>query len=201
MADTRRRGLQRLAERGDPGARAALLVERVRLGELAPGRLGLLALLGDAAARAALGDEAPAASKDLPRWVRALARHDPQASDRAILALAEADLGARAEWPELAGWQAEAAAAARAWVERPSAERRQRLKEVVAGFRWHGQAEVMTACEAVGAALAALGAGDTTEDAVRAAKAVARHLGEEAARATLAAALAPWAVRGRGEVP
>jgi hypothetical protein len=56
MADTRRRGLQRLADRGDPTARAALLVERDRLRELAPGRPGLLALLGEAGALAALGD-------------------------------------------------------------------------------------------------------------------------------------------------
>jgi hypothetical protein len=194
VADERLRTLERAAASGDEAAKAALLVERARLGRVPEGRLAVAALLGEPAARTALGPRAPVASKDVARFVRAVCKQDPQAADRVVLAVAELDLGARAEWPALADWSVVAAAAARAWVERPSAAARQRLVEAAEAYRWRGQAEVMDAGQVVATSLRALGAGDATEDAVRAVKAVARLLGEETVRSALHAALRAWAL-------
>lgn len=56
MTDERLRTLEREAATGDVAARARLLRERERVGELPPERLRLGAALGDAAARLALAD-------------------------------------------------------------------------------------------------------------------------------------------------
>lgn len=59
MTDERLRGLARGAETGDVNARARLLSERVRLGELSERRIAVAAYLGDAGARLALSGRAP----------------------------------------------------------------------------------------------------------------------------------------------
>lgn len=64
MTDARLRALERSArDPQDVGAQGALLRERLRRGELDPGRLRLAAFLGDAAAHAALADSLPAADE------------------------------------------------------------------------------------------------------------------------------------------
>ncbi|MGE0706780.1 MAG: hypothetical protein AB7N76_06205 [Planctomycetota bacterium] len=73
MSDQRRRALEREAH-GDREQAAALLLERVRAGELSPTQLELLALLGEPAAALALPD-----ARVLP------AAPDPQAFAAALL--------------------------------------------------------------------------------------------------------------------
>jgi len=79
MADDRLRRLEREAAGGDPEARARLLRERARSGELPRERLGLAAWLGDPAAAAALGPEAPAPPEEVGRWAAGAARFGQEA--------------------------------------------------------------------------------------------------------------------------
>ncbi len=220
MADERLRALEREAARGDEPARAALLVERVRLGRLPATRLAAAALLGEPAARAALGSRAPEGSGDLARLVRSLCALEPGARDRVLLAMAELDLCATPVrgaivFPALPAWRAEVAAAARAALERPSEETRARLAARLAAHRWplreeavHDDGskrlrvwlEVVATCEALARALASLGedpraprAQGATEGAVRLVKACARRVGEPAVREALGS-LRAWAL-------
>ncbi len=66
MADQRLRDLERDATHGDLQARARLLRERLRVGDLAEERLRLAAYLGDEAARSACGDAAAVFVLTLP---------------------------------------------------------------------------------------------------------------------------------------
>lgn len=73
MSDQRRRRLERAAAAGDLEASAALLIERVRAGDLAPDRLELAAHLGDPAAVQALGrDPLRPPTITIARWVRGI---------------------------------------------------------------------------------------------------------------------------------
>lgn len=80
MGDARRRRLEREAARGDAAARAALLGERVRAGDLPAERLRLAAHLGDPDARRVVG--ATTAPGD---WFAALGGFGPEAALRAVL--------------------------------------------------------------------------------------------------------------------
>ncbi|MCO5170936.1 MAG: hypothetical protein M9894_31795 [Planctomycetes bacterium] len=111
MPDDRLRDRARDAERGDPDARARLLVERVRSGALAPERLRLAAHLGDEAAGLALG-EADDGPGDLVAWAGRLAGAGREALVRAFVAVA------RLFPPPHASVEA-ALVAAEAWCEGP----------------------------------------------------------------------------------
>lgn len=67
MADRRLRELERASAEGDLDAGARLLLERVRIGDLAPGRLRLAAYLGLPAATLAAPEVT--APEDLIAWV------------------------------------------------------------------------------------------------------------------------------------
>jgi hypothetical protein len=85
--DHRLRDLARAASQGDLQAEARLLLERVRRGELDEDRLRVAALLGDPAARGALGVAAAARDDDDDAaWLRGVAEVDPSV---ALWALAE----------------------------------------------------------------------------------------------------------------
>lgn len=132
MVDRRLRSLEREAG-DDPAGRARRARERLRAGLLDPDRVALLALLGDGAARAALGEVAPAPVELLddlietlvlagvPLQVRvgataareALAAHS---IEPAALARAEAALSAAEAWLDCP-CEAHRSAAARHWIE------------------------------------------------------------------------------------
>lgn len=102
MSDERRRELERTwRTSGDPLDGAALLRERVRLGELEARRIALAAYLGDPAARAAAPD-APVADPAAPLagWLAAAPSGGPQTWPRAglvVLRAARARAAADAE--------------------------------------------------------------------------------------------------------
>lgn len=142
MSDTRRRARERAArdDAGDEAARARALVERLRAGDLPPGRLRLAAYLGHAPARAALGLAAPPAlslapprgldpppdPEHAPAWLAmrivdhwlvewaAFGDEVPVAAALAVGRRALVDLGPAPD-PRLAA----ALAAAQAWVDAP----------------------------------------------------------------------------------
>lgn len=92
MADARLRALEREAIRGDGVAGARLLLERVRLGALAPSRLHLAAYAGDARARLALGPGAPVAPAEPKAWVLGFESWGQEVCVRAAAAVARAAL-------------------------------------------------------------------------------------------------------------
>ncbi len=59
VSDREKRELQRQAAQGDTDAEARLLLARMRSGEISPAQVRAAAYLGDASARAALGEGAP----------------------------------------------------------------------------------------------------------------------------------------------
>lgn len=87
MGDRGRRQHERAAAT-DVDAAARLLVERVRAGELPQRRLQLAALLGDAVARRAVGQEAAAPVQALDAWLHDLAEWGHEAVARAAIAAA-----------------------------------------------------------------------------------------------------------------
>lgn len=100
MSDSRLRELERQAAAGDVQARARLLAERVRVGDLAPDRLQLAAYLGDPQARQALGEQAPAQVEQLSTWSEGLEQWGRDTLIRAALAAARLGLGVwRARYP------------------------------------------------------------------------------------------------------
>lgn len=85
MSDARRRRLEREVARGDPLARATLLGERLRAGELSRERLLVAAHLGDVDAARAV-DAAPPPDGDA--WFAGLRAFPGEAALRAVLAAA-----------------------------------------------------------------------------------------------------------------
>ncbi|MGE0710081.1 MAG: hypothetical protein AB7N76_33705 [Planctomycetota bacterium] len=85
--DHGRRTQERAAAAGDPEAAAALLLARVRDGELEREGLELAAHLGEVAAALALGQAAPP-PLELEPWLQALARWPVEVARRAVYALA-----------------------------------------------------------------------------------------------------------------
>src|SRR5690242_18087499 len=78
MSDQRRRRAERDAAGGEPAARARLLVERLRLGELQREALELAAYLGHSPARSALGSGAPRAQGELAERLEGLEPWGPE---------------------------------------------------------------------------------------------------------------------------
>lgn len=91
------RELERAAARGEPGARRALLVARLRAGRLDDERVAYAAALGDDDARALLGESAPE-RLGLLAWLEAV-RHEPWGPS---VGLAAAVAAARASLPTFA---------------------------------------------------------------------------------------------------
>jgi len=95
MGDTRLRQLEREAAGGDLQARAHLLRERTRTGDLASERLSLAAYLGDEASREALALGSVDDEPSLESWVRGLSDWGEPACARAAAA------AARLLWPRV----------------------------------------------------------------------------------------------------
>jgi hypothetical protein len=94
VTDARLRALARSDD--DPQARARLLAERVRAGDLTPARLRVAAYLGDEAARLALGERWPPDAEDIGLWLEGVEEHGGR--DAGVWAVAEAHLASlRAE--------------------------------------------------------------------------------------------------------
>ncbi|MCO5171565.1 MAG: hypothetical protein M9894_35125 [Planctomycetes bacterium] len=84
MSDARRRRLEREVARGDPPARAALLGERARAGDLPAERLLLAAHLGDPDAREVVGAQPPCGD-----WFSALGDFGAEVALRAVLVVVQ----------------------------------------------------------------------------------------------------------------
>lgn len=128
MTDERLRRLSREAG-GDDDARARWITERLRAGRLFRRRVELAAWLGDAAARLALGNDAPTpaplpharasrgvtARRDVQAWADDLVRYGKSAVVRATVALVDGSGYDDLDRPVLAPAR-EALATARAWL-------------------------------------------------------------------------------------
>ena len=130
MVDTRLRRLERAASQGDVEARARVLCERLRAGDLAEERVRLAAYLGDPGARLLLAERAP----ELPviraraglelnqrRWITGLRAYGKEWLVLAAVALAHARFAAWTRWDETDERPRRAVAAAEAWVRCPCA--------------------------------------------------------------------------------
>jgi hypothetical protein len=119
VTDQRLRDLERDAAHGDLQARARLLLERVRVGDLTEERLRLAAYLGDEAARIAIGGAGSDVPDNLLDWLAGLRRwgRRPMAYAafellRAVLPILEAESGSRQFRPIVE--------AAEAWTRSPT---------------------------------------------------------------------------------
>lgn len=149
MADESLRRWERLAEAGDLEARARLLRERMRLGELPAERLGLLALLEDPLAAQALGQELPETRPSPKDWARMLAPLGPEVVVRVAVGLARAVL--RRDEP----YSLRAIRAAEAWVlnqDKARAEAAGQAADAIAARRWAIEAHLHSSVEAAEAA-------------------------------------------------
>lgn len=214
MSDARLRQLQRDAATGDLAARARLLNERVRIGDLAPDRLQLAAYLGDEAAEEALGQRPHVPPTiTIGRWVRGLARPtDGRYPDWAAQAYARAAAAAaRATLPCFAGRDPAGAVRAvdalDAWIACPCDEHGRASAAAAShvpqsppgpaglfasrGVRFAGLAILRAAAVSLvqGGAPATASASDAAADAARATSA-------EVVRAAIREALVPWALEG-----
>lgn len=139
MADSRLRELERQAAQGGAQARARLLSERVRVGDLDLGRLRLASCLGDEASRLACEEEPPA---DLAATLEALAGWEREVTVRVLVA------GVRRMLPLLEAWfptedrPADAVAAAEAWLATPTTD--QAIAALEASDRAQGAANRIT---------------------------------------------------------
>lgn len=156
MTDQRLRGLERDASHGDLHARARLLLERVRVGDLPEERLRLAAYLGDEVATLVLGPAAPTSTlpTEIDTWARSLAPFGQETSVRAALGVANEFMAAwRARWPDDDRPRL-AIRAAESWLRCPCSE--------------HGLAAAAPAAEARNAATAVAGRwrydGDAADD-------------------------------------
>lgn len=223
MADAALRELERrYRESGEEADRARWLAGRVRAGEVSTDRLALAAHAGDAAARLALGPDAPPVVHDLTEWARALAPWGAEARARAALAAARAALplllrgsNPNPELPRLLraaeGFVHGPERSASARLAPPGVEPRAAAVQAIA--RAIERADTFAVDEAgqaiVAAAQAALWIphGDHAPPPLResldaavaealllAARALGRDSGPRAVRAALTAALAPWAL-------
>lgn len=209
VSDERRRRLEREAAAGDLAARAALLAERVRVGELAADRLELAAHLGDPAAAQALGRE-PLGPPTITmgRWVRGLhpgrdwAPWAREAFARAAAAAGRATLGCFG--PEARRAATSALEALDAWIACPCDEHAAAASQAgtlvalgppgpmglfaARGTRFAGPAVYKATTVALATVPANVTAGEVAMDAARATS-------TEAVRAAIRDALVPWALR------
>ena len=186
MPDLRLRRLERMARAGDDHARARLLLERVRQGALAYGRLRLAAHLGDEAAGMALGPERSVPAQTLEALLRDLALFEEAPWVRAALAASE---------EALSSWQpsqpADAAAARRmlgevgAWLTCPCEQHRRRVARIPAPGR---------APFARDLARAVSREGERARWARRTIRDAARYVGEAPVRERVTETLLEWAL-------
>lgn len=212
MSDARLRQLERDAATGDLTARARLLNERLRVGDLAADRLQLAAYLGDAAAEEALGKR-PLVPPTITvgRWVRGLARAaDGRYPTWAAEAYARAAAAAaRATLPCFAGRDpagaVRAVEALEAWIACPCDEHARASAAAASGVpvappgpaglfasrgvRFAGLAilRAVSVPQLQGGAPATASASDAAADAARATSA-------EVVRGAIREALVPWAL-------
>lgn len=164
---------------GDDEDAGRYVRERLRRGEVDASRLALAAYAGDAAARAALGERAPAPPADLEAWVRGLGAFDPALPGRVVAGVAghvlltpltRAWLGApctprgHAVRSVVVRQAREACAALRELAERPTEEARAALgrhAELLAPATIDRSAPTEQAARAVRALRAALACGQT----------------------------------------
>lgn len=188
VPDSIRRDLERRARQGDSTAEAAALVRRLRAGELDEDRLRVAALVGDPAARLALGRGAPA----IPAHAHGLARAlQAFGSDVVIRATISAVRAMSAIADPRAGWdlrRARAAiAAAEAWLACPCEAHLDAARDVgQTGDEVPADAELAPAWAVIGPEGTRLFA---TEVALGCA---ASELGEETMRQGLRRALVSW---------
>ncbi|MGE0708658.1 MAG: hypothetical protein AB7N76_12430 [Planctomycetota bacterium] len=153
--DRRGRELERAGAEGDRDAQAALLLERLRRGELPLERLRLAAFLGHEPARVALGEDAPSPPGELAEWGAALGAWGPEVAGRALYALALRDLPrSEVRWEDR--FLRMAADTLRAWVRAPGRTEAELLEQgaELAGFA--GEAPTPTGLAPERARLAAL---------------------------------------------
>ncbi len=192
MPDSIRRDLERRARQGDSTAEAAALVRRLRAGDLDEERLRLAALVGDPAARLALGRDAPAVPPTPAALARALRAFGAEALVRATVVAARA-MAATADprfW-DLSRARA-AITAAEAWLACPCDAHLEAARDVgQTGDEDPSDAELAPAWAVVGpdgtrlfAAEVALGC-------------TASEVGDESMRAGLRRALVTWALGAR----
>lgn len=121
MTDARLRAVSRAAARGDLTARAALLLERVRAGELSAERLLLAAWLGDDRARAVVGHALTRLQPDeLLPWLLDLTEVGTR--DAVVRALASVGTAQIAQAPESSPEIEIAVSLVRRWIEHPVAD-------------------------------------------------------------------------------
>lgn len=188
MADSTRRELERRARQGDRGAAVAALAQRLRAGEVDHDALRLAALLGDPAACALLGPDAPPAPPTAHDLARALQGFDPGVAIRATITATRATSATadpRHGW-DLARARA-AVDAAEAWLRCPCRPHLDRAHDV-------GRTGDEDAADAeLAPAWAVIGPEGTRRFATEVALAcAAAELGEEALRRALRRALVPW---------
>lgn len=192
VPDSVRRDLERRARQGDSTAQAAALVRRLRAGELDEERLRLAALVGDPAARLALGDAAPAKPHDVHALARALQAFGPGVVTRATITAVRA---MNATVDPRHGWDLsrarQAIASAEAWLACPCEPHLEAARRVgQTGDEVPADAELAPAWAVIGPDGTRLFA---TEVALGCA---AAELGEEAMRRGLRRALVGWALGG-----
>jgi hypothetical protein len=210
VTDERLRDLERQAD-SSVEARARLLVERVRAGDLAADRLLLAAYLGDEAARlAAEGERWEPPTGGLREWLGGLVRFGKEPRVRTALALCDAvAVAPRGEVEPTRPWRrigdpdvaAAAVAAVRAWLDGPSVELRDRCHSASEAARasYPGALRLDPAwsafCQAAGAT-AHLAAESENEAPMEVwVLDAARRVADDAAlRAAVVAALLPWAL-------
>lgn len=117
MTDARLRATSRAAAQGDPAARAALLLERVRAGELGRERLQLAAWLGDDLAREVVGPDLvrPQPDELLP-WLLCLLEIGSR--EAVVRAFATVGTSQIAKYP-ISPTLAKAVSLVRLWIEQP----------------------------------------------------------------------------------
>jgi hypothetical protein len=218
VSDARLRQLQRDAATGDLAARARLLTERVRIGDLAPDRLQLAAYLGDEAAEEALGQRPHVPPTiTVGRWVRGLARPTvgegwPEWAAQAYALAAAA--AARSVLPCFAGRDPVAATRAvealDAWIACPCDEHGRASAAAAShvpqpppgpaglfasrGVRFAGLAVLRAAAIPLGRAGLPRGATPPETIAADTAADAARATSPEAVRVAIREALVPWAL-------
>ncbi len=119
MTDARVRAVSRAAAQGDPAARAALLLERVRTGELSTEQLRLAAWLGDDHARAVVGHEVVRPQpNELLKWLLDLT----EVGTREAVVRALASVGTSQIAKDASPDVAKAVALVQRWVEHPESD-------------------------------------------------------------------------------
>lgn len=199
MGDDRRRELERSAAQGDLAARAGLLRERVRVGELREERLSLAAYLEDEASLAALGGPPLVGAADLEDWVGGLAPWGTEAVLRAAVAAARSALPAWESRPEAELQRPREAPrraidAAAEWLRCPCADHAADAERAALVIAWPGQPAPVVAATWAALSVSHGRRGQEGETAQRAVRAARQAVGAPALRAQIRADLVAWAL-------